>query len=243
MSSESGGPKNLQRAIVVLLALILVSIVGLIIVVVARPGVGPSATSTASRPAGQTSASSTVPPASVLATPVHQPAERDGLYVDGLFLDGGVSRSRVLEVLGTEDERYGSQDQAYFAWNRSDGSYITVQFDGVGSLQSATVAVPEGKKIDASTYASLEGTRVIPGQDTLGEIMGAFPGGVLGALLPGEGTYMRDYRVVYGGEGSEQMDFSVGWDMGAKDKNLAGQKRLKLSSITVGYPQDEGATP
>jgi serine/threonine protein kinase len=144
----------------------------------------------------------------------------DGLHVNGLALLGAVSQSKVLGTFGTEDERYGPspEGEVYYAWTFQDGSYLTVGFDQVGSLVSATLAAnPEGTgrgRLADSTYAVLDGRRVVPGQDTLASVVEWFPGGQMSEVSSMEGSYFVDYSVPFGGEGSELMKFSLVWTAG-----------------------------
>jgi hypothetical protein len=144
----------------------------------------------------------------------------DGLHVNGLALLGAVSQSKVLDTFGTEDERYGPspEGEVYYAWTLQDGSYLTVGFDQVGSLVSATLAAnPEGTgggRLADSTYAVLDGRRVVPAQDTLASVVEWFPGGQMSEVSSMEGSYFVDYSVPFGGEGSELMKFSLVWTEG-----------------------------
>jgi hypothetical protein len=164
-------------------------------------------------------------------------ATNDGLYVQGLCLNQGVPQSKVMSKFGTEEERYGDPGAVSYRWTLSDGTYLTVEFDSIGAVRNATLAVPDDARLDSSTYAIVEEAQVLLRQDTLGDVMIWFPDGELDELVPGEGTYLRDYTVFYGGEATEEMRFGVSWDM--EDKDLAAQKALKISAVTVGdVPSD-----
>lgn len=231
MSPEPGGSQKLQWTIIALLGVTIVAIGVLIFVLMnpaARPGTGaaPGLGNQAGTPATKTPDAG----APVLTAPE---VARDGLYVNGLLLSAGVSQSKVVKELGTEDERYGSKSEVYFAWDMPAG-YVSVQFDEVGSLVSATLSTPDEGTNDSSSFASLDGTKVVLGQSTLSDVMKWFPSGELTEILPGEGDYFRDYNVLYGGEGSETMSFGVRWN--DDGRSLAQQKTLKITSVAAGYP-------
>lgn len=159
----------------------------------------------------------------------------DGLYVSGLRLTEGVSKSKVIDKLGTEDERYGEPSSVSYVWDSKD-SRLTVAFDEVGSLQSATLSSADNVSLDESTFAFLDGKRVRLGESTLGEVMKWFSWGELKAAFSGEGNTLRDYDVAYGGEGSEQMEFGIRWD---GTKNTTQQKRIPVTCVMVGYLSEE----
>lgn len=162
-------------------------------------------------------------------------ADEEGLHVEGLVLSAGVSQAKMLDSLGTEDERYpGETDTVYYVWELDDGTRLSCEFDEVGSLRSATLAVPDSGTANAGSYALLGGKRVIPGKTTLGEVMRWFPEGELGEVLPGEGFSLVDYTVSHGPEASETMQFGVGWEWGdSMDRTLDQQRAMALSSVSV----------
>lgn len=160
----------------------------------------------------------------------------DGLYVNGLRLTGGVSHDKVRAKFGPDDERYGQPGEINYRWEFKDGSFLTMEFDSIGSLQKATLAA-WGKRLNSKTFAVLDGKRIVPGQTTLGELRKQFPRGELGEATRGEGWNFLDYTVQFAGEGSEIMSLGISWTdlTDSANKTVAQRNRLKVKTIEVGF--------
>ena len=141
--------------------------------------------------------------------PADEPTLDDGLHVSGLVLASDVSQAKVLEDLGTEDERYeAGTDVINYVWYLDDGTFLTIGFSGAGSLIDATVANLAQGAPDDTTFVVLAGQQVSP-DDTLASVASLFPSGEKGEVESMEGTNFLDYTVRFGPEGSEPLVAAV----------------------------------
>jgi hypothetical protein len=182
------------------------------------------------------------PPAAKPETTSPDTTAEDGLYVRGLPLSLGVSRAKVLEKLGVEDERFSGEGTVSYSWKLKGGDALTVEFDSAGSVRSATLALGKGKPGDDAPYALLHGTRVSPRRTTLGEVRRLLPGGLLGKPWSAEGLSNQTYTVYFGGEDSESMAFGVLWenDSPGTDKEQPKRDAMPIANITVGAAKVPG---
>jgi hypothetical protein len=163
-----------------------------------------------------------------------------GLYVNGLNLTGGVSIDKVKGKLGADDERYGKPGKVSYVWKLKDGSVLTAEFDSIGSLQRATLATGDTKRLNGRTFSVIDGWRIVPGKTTFGALRKLLKRGQLGKTWSAENMTFLDYSVPFGGEGSEVMRFGISWiglsDQGKTvNKTITQRDRLKIETIEVGF--------
>jgi hypothetical protein len=163
----------------------------------------------------------------------------DGLYIKQLCIVPGVSRQKILNVVGTEDERSGVPGQVGYLWNLK-GYRFGAEFDAIGSVHSAYLALDPPLKPLKGSYAKLRGHKVVLGSTTLKAVRKAFPDGKFGDTLEGDGWTIITYVVRFGPEATMEMKFSVSWQStsfsGAEIKKSPAQRdAMAVSFIEVGY--------